>query len=148
MNFNRSLGKKPSHWKSDKNIILLSWHNTSISIGYRAHIFDTKKFCFIKRHKFLMQKMKNLNFVKTMLDITTKIQHKVGFVITHSIAGFNSFWNEVYFWQDSLHDHAGYFIRSNCLLCTATKPKSIAFFLFSRLHFFSFFWVISNFWQI
>ena len=36
-----------------------------------------------------MHKMQNLNFLKTMLDITTKIQHKVGFVITHSIAALN-----------------------------------------------------------
>ena len=62
--------------------ILFSQPYAPIYIGYRAHIFDKKKFCFIKRPYFLMQKMKKLIFVKTTLYITPKIQHKVGFVIT------------------------------------------------------------------
>ena len=46
-----------------------------------------------------------------MLDITIKIQHKVGFVITHKIAGFKSVWNEVYLWRET----AGNFTRSDWL---------------------------------
>ena len=82
-----------SFWNPDESMyyvgcwllikILLSWHNASIYIGYRAHIFDRNKLCFIKTHYFLMRKMQKMNFVKTMFDITTKIQHNVGFVITH-----------------------------------------------------------------
>ena len=77
--------------------ILFSKAFASIYVGYRAHIFDRKKFCFIKRPNFFMQKMKNLVFVKTMHDITTKIQHKVGFVNAQKILGFKSVSSEVYF---------------------------------------------------
>ena len=81
------------------SVIFLSWHNASIYNGYRAHIFDTKKFCLIKRHYFFMQKIHNLNFVKT-----TKIQHKLGFVITHCIVGYKSIYIEVYFWRETLQE--------------------------------------------
>jgi len=70
--------------------ILFSQPFAPIYIGYRAHIFDGKKFCSIKRPNFLMQKMKNLFFVKTKHDITTKIQHKVGFANTQKIVSFKS----------------------------------------------------------
>ena len=73
-------------------------------IGYRAHIFDTKKVLLHKETLFFMQKMQNLNFVKTMLDMTTKIQHKLGFVITHCIVGWKSIYIEVYFWRETLQE--------------------------------------------
>ena len=75
-----------------------------IYIGYRAHIFDRKKFCFIKRPNFLMPKMKNLIFLKTMHDITTKIHHKVGFVNGQKIVGLKSQSSEVYFWREKLDE--------------------------------------------
>ena len=102
------------------SVIFLSWHNASIYNGYRAHIFDTKKFCLIKRHHFLMQKIKKLNFVNAMLDITTKIQHKVGLVIINYIKSFKSVWNKLFSWREPLQEislgQIGYCAKLNVLI--------------------------------
>ena len=102
----------------------------SMYVDYRAYIFGTKKFCCIKRPYFLMQycickkcKIWILNFVKTtMLDITTKIQHKMGFVITNYIAGFKSVWNKVYSCRETLQEissgQIGY-----CAFSTTSRTK-------------------------
>ena len=71
--------------------------------------------------------MKKLNFVKTMLEITIKIQYKVGFVIARQIVGFKSVWNEVYFWRETLQEispgQIGYCAQSGTILMvTAALP--------------------------
>ena len=39
-----------------------------------------------------------------MHDITTKIQHKVGFANTQKIVSFKSISSEVYFWRENLDE--------------------------------------------
>ena len=74
-------------------------------IYYRALILHRKKFCFIQRLYFFMQKMKNLIFIKTTLYITTKIQdkYKMGYV-TQQTAGSKSVSIEFNFWREIIHD--------------------------------------------
>ena len=51
-----------------------------------------------------MPNMKNLIFLKTMHDITTKIQHKVGFINGQKIVSLKSLSSEVYFWREKLDE--------------------------------------------
>ena len=65
--------------------------------------------------------MKNLFFVKTLHDITTKIQHKVGFVNTQNIVGFKSVSIEVYFGRENFHEISSGQIGYCACTCLAQK---------------------------
>ena len=63
--------------------------------------------------------MKIFIFVKTMLYITTKIQHKVGFFNAQKIVGFKSVSSEVYFWRENLDEISPSQLRLATVQCSA-----------------------------